>query len=163
MNFPPLPFFLFPVFSSFFCLILCSLSALLQLQLIPHKQTTESVCEVQRLLLLPYFSAKAIILSSPTSSPPLPFSVTPLILSSPPHDPFFLQLFGSVLMTSVSSLKDAKEGVRSGWVALPLGSSVTIETSTVVFTLNIQFSAHILQLLQSYMAVVDFYFYGAVK
>lgn len=54
-----------------------------------------------------------------------------------------------------------RETGQGGWLYLTLWSSVAIET--LVFTLNIQFSTYILQLLQGYMAVVDFYFYGAVK
>lgn len=62
-------------------------------------------------------------------------------------------------------MKDAKEGARSGWVALPHTPVQRYhrDIDIVVFTLNIQFSTHILQLLQSYTAVVDFYFYGAFK
>lgn len=62
-------------------------------------------------------------------------------------------------------MKDAKEAAKSGWVALPhtLVQRYHADIDIVVFTLNIQFSTHIFQLLQSYMAVVDFYFYGAVQ
>lgn len=109
------------------------LSTLLQFQSIPHKQTTKGTCEVPRLLLLPRFPAKAIILSSHMSSTPLPFSP---ILPSPPYDPFLLQLFGCVLMTSVPGMKDAEEGARSGMGGfyLTLWSSVTVETSTQWFS-----------------------------
>lgn len=68
-------------------------------------------------------------------------------------------------MTSVPGVKDAEEGARSGWVAVPhtLVLRYHGDINTVVFTLNIQFNTHVLQLLQSYVAVVDFYFYRAVK